>query len=57
VGLAFASVVQGSTDLAAMALIGVAVAVLLGVAVDVFDAARQERRNPLDAMRQGASHV
>jgi hypothetical protein len=57
VGLAFASVVQGSTDLVAMALVGVAVAVLLGVAVDVFDAARQERRNPLDAMRQGASHV
>ena len=52
VGLAFASVVQGSTDLAGLALAGVAIAVLLGVAVDVFDAARQERRNPLDAMRR-----
>lgn len=55
VGLAFAAVVQGSTDLAGMALIGVAIAVLLGVAVDVFDAARQERRNPLDAMRHSVS--
>jgi len=56
VALAFAAVVQGSTDLAGMALIGVAIAVLLGVAVDVFDAARQERRNPLDAMRHGFDH-
>ena len=57
VGVAFAAVVRGSTNLAGMALIGVAIAVLLGVAVDVFDTARQERRNPLDAMRRGASHV
>jgi hypothetical protein len=54
--IAFAAVVQGSSTLAIAAMGGVAIAVLLGVAVDVFDTARQERRSPLDAMLQGASH-
>jgi hypothetical protein len=31
--------------------------VLVGVAVDVLDAARQQRRGPLDAMLQGARQV
>ena len=47
-----AAVIQDSSDLTAVAAAGVAAAVLLGIAVDVFDAARQTRRDPLDAMLQ-----
>jgi hypothetical protein len=55
--IAFAIVVLESSALTIAAAFGAASAVLVGVAVDVLDAARQQRRNPQDAMLQGASHL
>jgi len=55
--VAMGAVIVGSTQLTLIAVAGAATAVLLGVAVDVFDTARQQRRSPLDAMLQGARRL
>jgi hypothetical protein len=57
VALGFLAVVQNSLPFTIAAVAVAAGSVLLGVAVDVFDTARQQRRSPLDAMLQGASHL
>lgn len=50
----FAAVVTNREELAAVAAVGAVVSVLLGVSVDVFNAARQERTTPTDvALRSG----
>jgi hypothetical protein len=53
--LAFGAVVRDLEVLALYAAIGAAFAVLLGIAVDVFDAARQARTAPAEAMM--GSHI
>jgi hypothetical protein len=55
--IAFLAVAFDGQDLTIAALFGAAGAVLLGVAVDVFDTARQQRRSPLDAMLQGSRRL
>jgi hypothetical protein len=55
--IAFVAVVFGGPNLTIAALFGGAIAVLLGVAVDVFDTARQQRRSPMDAMLQGSRRL
>lgn len=57
VGVAFVAVVTESSTLTMAAAVGAMSAVLIGVAVDVVDVARQQRRSPQDAMLQGASHL
>ncbi len=55
--VAFAAVVTNQDMLALVATIGAGLAVLLGIAVDVFDTARGQRRAPADAMLQGARRL
>ena len=52
--IGFFAVLFQSAELTWAAIGGGAIAVLLGVALDVFDTARQARRGPTDAMLQGA---
>ena len=53
--VAFLAIVRNEDGLALVALGGAALAVLLGIAVDVFDAARKQRSRPSDAMLPGMS--
>jgi hypothetical protein len=55
--IALAAVVAGSTDLTLAAVAVAGLAALLGVAVDVMDVARGDRRDPGDAMARGQNRL